>query len=82
MSKSTSRRPKFRQCAKFEHALFDVAQNLTKAELRRALREANAATDANCSFIVFELRGLITTLVHLELRRRDKRRRQQVLPLL
>lgn len=54
---------------------------MSKRELYLTLRETEKLNAGNCSFIIFQLRGVISTLVQLEIRARDKRRRQKLLPL-
>jgi hypothetical protein len=69
------------QCRKFENALRAEVGEMSKRELYLTLRETEKLNAGNCSFIIFQLRGVISTLVQLEIRARDKRRRQKLLPL-
>jgi hypothetical protein len=73
-------RPRFNELTKFERALFAITAAMTKRQLRTTRLECDKATTDNCSFVVFELRNLVRVMIDIELVRRDKRRRQQLLP--
>lgn len=66
---------------RFERELQRIISAMKRRELHAVANELKTLDPNEVSFVLFELRNAITHLVRVELVRRDRRRRQQVLPL-
>lgn len=77
--KAIPRRPRWRVTPRFAEAFRQTAGLLTKAELRRALRECELMTSGNVDWLVGALRELIANECRVEIARRDRRRKSPLL---
>ena len=65
----------------FEEALRQRVGVMKTRQLHTALRELGRLKPEECSFVLGSIKGALEHLMRAELIRRDRRRRQQVLPL-
>lgn len=74
-------KPRFPNCTLFANAVRETLAAMTARKLRRAFSEIPRMKDSNCDWLLYALREPLNDLLQNELRARDKRRRQRLLPL-